>query len=226
MWKEWKWDSWKMDVCGTQAELCCRSGGGQRWEAAWWDNEQHLSPIKSLYLSPSSCTVTTCRHCFTIWWLHLSLHRLHLMKVVFCCGLLVQASLSRTHCLEKLLPLWQESPPGWAVSLFPGLLFWFCFRMALSSIFLSLLLNELTFPATVFWFCEKKKRKERAKLWQKNQTNILPGKTTLWYFELIALCLCTQGHHCSFTGLSQGCWDGGMEEREMPGVRCLLSGGL
>lgn len=89
MWKEWKWDSRKMDVCGEQAELCCRSGGGQRWGAAWWDNEQHLSPIKSLYLSPSSCTVTTCRHCFAIWWLHLSLYRLHVVKIVFYCSPLV-----------------------------------------------------------------------------------------------------------------------------------------
>lgn len=139
-------------------------------------------------------------------------------------GLQVQESLSGTHCLEKLLPLWQKSPPGRAVALFPGLLFWFGFRMALSSIFLSLLLNELTFPATVLWFCEiKEERKSKAPA----KTNKhVAGKTTLWYFELIALCLCTQGHRCSFTGLSQGCWDGGIGGREMPGVRCLLSGEL
>lgn len=36
----------------SRAEVCCWSGGGERWGAAWWDDEQHLSPINSLYLSP------------------------------------------------------------------------------------------------------------------------------------------------------------------------------
>lgn len=60
------------------AESGCWSGGGGRWGAAWWDHEQHLSPINSLYLSPAFCTVTTCFHRLAIWWLQPFLLHSHL----------------------------------------------------------------------------------------------------------------------------------------------------
>ncbi len=102
---------------------------------------------------------------------------------------------------KLLLFVWLDSPPyaGWAVSLFQILLFWFCFRIALSSISPSI----WTSLTMVLWFCEIKQEKR-----SKAPANMLPGKTTLWYFGLVARRLFSHGHHCSFIGLSQGCWDG------------------
>lgn len=102
---------------------------------------------------------------------------------------------------RKLLQLWQDSPApaGWAILLFPILLFWFCFRIALSSIFLSSLVNEWTSFAMSFGW-EKWKRKERARVQEKER------KTSLWCFGLVAVRLFSWGHHSSFTRFGLGCW--------------------
>lgn len=173
----------------SKAELGCWSGGRERWGAAWWDNDQHLSPINALYLSPSCCTVITYSHRLTIWWLHLFLYGIYFMKIVFCCrpplfiSFQVQGSLGRSHHVEN-----SSFVAGLAslcrVSLFPILLFWFYFRNALSSISLSLLVNEWTFLAMAWSFgfvkCKSKKKKAPAK------RKHFAWKTALWYWGPVA----------------------------------------
>lgn len=42
-----------MEMCGEQSRALGQEA--ERWRVAWWNNEQHLSPINSLYLPPSLC---------------------------------------------------------------------------------------------------------------------------------------------------------------------------
>lgn len=117
-------------------------GGEERWEVARWDNRQQLSPINSLYMSPSFCTVTPYSHHLAIWQVHLSLYELRFMKIISSCRLLLFIFFVRAAVPQWGGNVWETSPlcsdsptpAGWAVPLFPNLLFWFCFRIALSSI--------------------------------------------------------------------------------------------
>lgn len=68
MWGKKSTKRWMCEVSG--AELSGWAGGGERWGASWWDIEQHLSPINSLYWSLSFCVITTYSHCLAVWSLH------------------------------------------------------------------------------------------------------------------------------------------------------------
>lgn len=139
-------DMKRTNMCQELKHTCVATwaewGDDERWEVAWWDNRRQLSPINSLYMSPSLCTVTPYSQHLTMWQLHLSLYELHFMKIISSCRLLlliffVRAAVSpRWGNIWKTSALCPDSPPpaGWAVPLFPNLLFWFSFRTALASI--------------------------------------------------------------------------------------------
>lgn len=178
------------------AELGCWSGGGERWGAAWWDDEQHLSPINSPYLSPvllhSRNLSPLPRHMvassFAVWALF---HENSLSPASspfhFFSGR-GGASAGAT-ILKKLLLLWRDSPPcaGWAVSLFPILLFWVGFRIAPSSIFLSLLVNEWTSLAVVLWFGEIKEERKRKGSSKKKTCCLKNNSLVFWAFRSVPL---------------------------------------
>lgn len=109
-----KKQSTKRWICvASRAESGCWSGGVERWRVAWWDNEQHLSPINSLYLSPSFCAVTAYLLCLTIWWVHLLLYGLYFMKIIFCCHPLLFISFSGTGDSWQQPPFWKLFHSDW-----------------------------------------------------------------------------------------------------------------
>lgn len=174
----------KMDVCGREAESGCRSGGAASGRAAWWDEEQQLSPINSPYLSLPFNAAPPDSHCLIMWRLHLLLYEFHFMKIIFSCCLLF---------FIFFLLLLQQSLSGQRFENFPivrGLVSAhlcrmsspFCFSFYCSD-FVSELLSRIFFLgnewmslAMLFQFREIKAGGKKAKCNKKEST--MPNKTT------------------------------------------------
>lgn len=163
----------------TEAESGCRSGGAASGRAAWWDEEQQLSPINSPYLSLPFNAAPPDSHCLIMWRLHLLLYEFHFMKIIFSCCLLFFIFFFTTFAAKsQRATFWEFSycaGPRFCSSLqdeqsllFLVLLFWFCLRIAISYIFPGEWMNVSCHALSVSW---NKGRRKKSKVQQKRKHN-------------------------------------------------------